>query len=105
MVAFSKVSMLLGAAHALQSETVHQVATDKGIIGRKEVAEIGAGMAALAGITAGAKAIGASASGISDRLSDSSSADDDSGGDSGCDSTGSRTFNRFVKIYLDARNP
>ena len=103
MAAFSKVSMLLGGAHALQSETVHQVATDKGIIGQKEVAEIGAGMAALAGITAGAKAIGASASGISGSLSASSSEDDESGGgggDSGVDSSGSRTLNRFVRNYI-----
>mgnify|MGYP001272477724 CR=1 FL=1 len=31
MVAFSKISMLLGGAYALQSDTMHHVATDKGI--------------------------------------------------------------------------
>ena len=92
MVALGKVSMLLGGAHALHSETVHQLATDKGIIGQKEVAKIGAGMAAFAGIRAGASAIGASTSSISDSsLSGSSHA---SSGDDG----GSRTCYGFIII-------
>ena len=76
MVAFSKISMLFGGANALQSETVHHLATDKGIIGRKEVAKLGAGIAAFAGIRAGANAIGASTSILSD-ISRASSEDND----------------------------
>ena len=100
MVAFSKVSMLLGGAHALQSETVHQLVTDKGIIGQKEVAKIGAGMAAFAGITAGAKVIGASTSSFDDSSQSSSDSSGSSRASSG-DNDGSRT--RYGLIFKPYR--
>ena len=82
MVAVYKICMLLGGSYALQSETMHHLATDRGIIGQKEVAKIGAGLTAFAGIRAGANAIGAStSSGISH-----SSSDDDDGGSRQCHS-------------------
>ncbi len=99
MVAFSKISMFLGGAYALQSETTHQLATDKGIIGQKEVAKIGAGMAAFAGISAGANAIGGFTSGLSDSSqssSDKSQSSSDSSNSSSGDNGGSRTCHCFI---------
>ena len=87
MVAFSKISMFLGGACALQSQTKDQLAAAKGIIGKKEVAKFGAGMAAFAGIRAGANAIASSTSGLSDSLSESSESSQDAG---------SRTCHGFI---------
>ena len=87
MVAFSKISMFLGGACALQSQTKDQLAAAKGIIGKKEVAKFGAGMAAFAGIRAGANAIASSTSGLSDSLSESSESSEDAG---------SRTCHGFI---------
>ena len=83
MVAFSKISMFLGGACALQSQTKDQLAAAKGIIGKKEVAEFGVGVAAFAGISAGANAIGAFTSGLSDSSESSQDA-------------GSRTCHGFI---------
>ena len=100
MVAFRTVSLFLGGSYALQSETTHQFLVNKSIIGQKEFVKLGAGMAAVAGITAGANAIGASTS----SFSDSSQSSSDSSHTSSGDDSGSRTCHGLSFLTLQTAN-